>query len=471
MKNVAFAVVLLCLFIRAVTLDAETPPKAPDIRSESTEDLISQFQQVSEQTVGLDSLATAQGFVALDAPLTFGGGILGTPRPPVLPTMQELVRRGFSAMPALLDHLTDARPTELILKQTHNRFDAQWFGNEYDPKNPNTNDFPAGLSRAGRGLASGDRKTFTEYRVKVGDLCFVTLGQIVNRQLEAIRYQPTACVVVNSPVEIPALAAATRADWNGLTAAKFKDFLVRDTTEIDPYISQTGALQRLLFYYPDDGRALAVRWLDRSLYNVKPVEMLLESKSLKSANAAAQDQLLGTFRAKNGEVFYQAAVQALLLTAHEIECEEIQPGEYAYAVGLVHRRFGDADKHSSPIEKIVDCADQQSFVEALAVFPSTEIDQAVRDLLKRTLELQPSDHTDQYNQCQLAVACARRLATPTQSKAIAGAAERLRSELPPEQASVKAIKAYDHDYLNFLQDVARIVTPATSPMPAQQASP
>ena len=199
--------------------------------------------------------------------------------------------------------------------------------------------------------------------------------------------------------------------------------------------------------------------------------MLLESKSLKSANAAAQDQLLDTFRATNGEVSYQAAVQALLLTAHEIECEEVQLGEYAYAVGLVHRRFGDADKHSSPIEKIVDCADQQSLVEALAVFPSTEIDQAVRDLLKRTLELQPSDHTDQYNQCQLAVACARRLATPTQSKAIAGAAERLRSELPPEQASVKAIKAYDHDYLNFLQDMATIVTPATSPIPAQPASP
>jgi hypothetical protein len=39
------------------------------------------------------------------------------------------------------------------------------------------------------------------YTVKVGDVCFALIGQIVGRQLLPIRYQPTGGMIINSPVE------------------------------------------------------------------------------------------------------------------------------------------------------------------------------------------------------------------------------------------------------------------------------
>ncbi len=38
------------------------------------------------------------------------------------------------------------------------------------------------------------------YTIKVGDVCYVLIGQIVNRRLWALEYVPTLIVVVTSPV-------------------------------------------------------------------------------------------------------------------------------------------------------------------------------------------------------------------------------------------------------------------------------
>jgi hypothetical protein len=54
------------------------------------------------------------------------------------------------------------------------------------------------------------------YTVKVGDVCYVLIGQIVNRQLVAVRYQPTAGLIVNSPIEVPPLAEKVKNDWGAL---------------------------------------------------------------------------------------------------------------------------------------------------------------------------------------------------------------------------------------------------------------
>jgi hypothetical protein len=56
-----------------------------------------------------------------------------------------------------------------------------------------------------------------DHVVTVGDLCFVALGQIVNRWFEAVRYQPTAIVMINSPTASAALKNAVRRDWATLT--------------------------------------------------------------------------------------------------------------------------------------------------------------------------------------------------------------------------------------------------------------
>lgn len=113
-------------------------------------------------------------------------------------------------------------------------------------------------------LISEDR-----YVLRVGDLCFAAVGQIVNRPLHpasgGLRNQNGArdlrSACVNSPVHSPLLARATREDWAGLTPAAHaaslqidaRGYLAAKTDRtLDP-----GGLRRMLFYYPEQGAKLA----------------------------------------------------------------------------------------------------------------------------------------------------------------------------------------------------------------------
>ena len=44
-------------------------------------------------------------------------------------------------------------------------------------------------------------------------MCFVAVGQIVGRGYAAVRYQPTACIVINSPTHDAKLRSDVRAAW------------------------------------------------------------------------------------------------------------------------------------------------------------------------------------------------------------------------------------------------------------------
>jgi hypothetical protein len=210
------------------------------------------------------------------------------PQPPacIAPeAMRELVRLGPQALPALVKHIADTRPTGISVglkldkpDQHTTSFDHQIFGHEYDPR-VHTYRSPCRISNACQ-----SSKDFDEpYTLRVGDVCFVLIGQIANRRLVAARYQATAWVIVNSPVELPSLAAKVRADWSGVDAEGLRASLLADlhtdTTWLqDPAERRTdldreseadvlnrlhaGALRRLRFYYPDTYAALRGRDLD-----------------------------------------------------------------------------------------------------------------------------------------------------------------------------------------------------------------
>src|SRR4029077_13786877 len=104
---------------------------------------------------------------------------------------RKVIEKGVTAVPALLAHIDDARPTKL---PAVNRMMWMSFANEYD-YNWRLSRPPAGVDRrganAGLHAASVQRPDPRQHVVTVGDLCFVALGQIVNRNFEAVRYQPT----------------------------------------------------------------------------------------------------------------------------------------------------------------------------------------------------------------------------------------------------------------------------------------
>ncbi len=427
-------------------------------------------------------MATATGFVALDQPLGFGAGILGTPQPKVSPVMRELVRRGVAAVPALLDHLSDARRTKLILKQPFNDFGGTWFGDEYDPRDEQIPDLPKGLNRAGKSFTENSDAAPSDvplvedhdkdgYHVKVGDFCFVTLGQIVNRQLAVARYQPTACLVLSSPVRNPTLAAAARADWNKLTETDFKAFLTRDITDPAENVSQIGALQRMLFYYPADGQRLAMTLLAQPMYSDNLVADVLIK--LADAGEPEQDKLLTDFRTRHGEEPYQAVVQRLVSWSLEPPLDPAfikdlpdEPRRRVAVEKLVGRRFAEVDKHPPVIRQSVYCQGQESLVDALADFPSPVLDRGIYDLLRRVLVLPTDGASDKLTQCELAAACAKRFATLARRDALDEVIARLRRRKPSDQAAAKVSQTYSHDCDKFLHALAAdplIQPPATHP--------
>lgn len=256
---------LIVRFLAALALSTSvTPADGGEYSKSSVDQLIEDLTQIDSQSPGINSAAIYEGFIAENSPGPFRGGVLGIAPPQVSPEMIELVRRGPLALPELIKHLDDGRPTKLEVgnKPTGRQvgvdsFMFMYFSDEYDPRAPHwfseedwkTGPRPMEKSFEGR------------YTVKVGDVCYVLIGQIVNRRLWAVRYQPSAGLVVNSPIEAPVLVQEVKGDWGSADAEVLKASLLTDILSANhprriskaEYTERfvNPALQRLRLYFPD----------------------------------------------------------------------------------------------------------------------------------------------------------------------------------------------------------------------------
>ena len=188
----------------------------------------------------------------------------------------NLVGDGVPALPALLRHLDDKRWTKLVvgraLSGKHQAGAGLIFVEDYDARR-----HTSPIDTCGAGAAcSAKGPVAAPYRVRVGDVCLVLIGQIVNRQLYVVRAESGGIVSVNSPIESPDLAKRVRDDWAGVDAETLKASLLADIHSDalggDPVtgvaalrILQWGALKRLRYYFPDAYAALSGADLDKRL--------------------------------------------------------------------------------------------------------------------------------------------------------------------------------------------------------------
>jgi hypothetical protein len=216
---------------------------ADDLSAIPADKLIDDLSQIDSQAPGLHGTASFSGFIAEDKPPQFRVGILGSPAPKTPPQMRELARRGPAVLPQLIAHLDDKRPTKLKIGGEFFMF--SYFSDEYDPKDRPTKDSPRSREKLQRSFDGG-------YTVKVGDVCYALIGQIVNRSLNPVRYQPTGGLIINSPLEAPVLIERVKKDWGGLDVAAHKASLIADARSDDHVWAFGPALARLRFYYPED---------------------------------------------------------------------------------------------------------------------------------------------------------------------------------------------------------------------------
>jgi hypothetical protein len=275
--------------------------------------------------------------------------------PVVSPVLRELVRRGVRALPDLFRHLSDPRASKRVV--VNKGFGSNWHSDESHPRFPDSNRQPPGVN--------GDRDLhkrhnhIDKYTLRVGDLCYVAIGQIVNRSLLTVRYQPTACWVVNSPVETPALAQAAKADWDGLTAQQHEQSLYQDALSLSYPWAAPQALSRLLYYYPRTGKSLLLRLLDRPFYEDGLVSNFFEQK-LVPAKEARWPELLSAFRTAQGEVNYRGLLWVLVSASTVPKSHMDEPRERSKRVAdnLLTRFFPWFDPLTPPFVDAVSFARQ-----------------------------------------------------------------------------------------------------------------
>jgi hypothetical protein len=221
----------------ATPVSTKTIPSDPAVAALSTEALIDQLQDEAPGDPQRRWPAMVIAFQSLDAPQRFEQNL---PRDPRSPVMVELIRRGVEAVPLLLAHLTDARPTRLVDYHQPEMINdgGTWFADGFDPRKAGTV-FSPPVNHEVDFKTTRELKAGESYTVKIGDLCFFALGQIVDRRLLVFGSVVKDHILwirsrsINSPVEFPALAAAARKDWGGLTREEHERLLETDAWEND----------------------------------------------------------------------------------------------------------------------------------------------------------------------------------------------------------------------------------------------
>jgi hypothetical protein len=232
---------------------------------------IANLRKIDHPDFGLSSTMIGNAFAPIASSAHFEGGVLMDHNIQTSDDVRALVALGPKALPFLLAALGDNTATKLTMHPMDPHFGGMYFSDELDSNPANSVEQTAVDSLPKR---DWNGETIESYTVKVGDLCFTIIGEIVGRNYLAVRYQMTAIVIINSPVHDPALAKQVRAIWASTNAAQsLLDSLLFDySTEgifngesLDGWSVashlQTEAAMRLLYYYPEESAEMIVHRL------------------------------------------------------------------------------------------------------------------------------------------------------------------------------------------------------------------
>ncbi len=240
-----------------------TKEKATQIRT-----CIARLADIEEPDFGLSATMSGEAFLPLPDQRESQAMILTDHRFKSSAALHDLVKIGPAALPFLLDSLSDRTPTKLKLEH-RSVFGGMWLANELWGNPVNNSEMKVLGTPKGREEVLEDEKHVESYTVKIGDICLVAIGQIVGRGYHAVRYQPTACIVINSPTEDVKLRQQVRKIWASEDPARklFNSLLLDYATEgvfqgesLDGWDLgselQIKAAMRLLYYFPKQTAAL-----------------------------------------------------------------------------------------------------------------------------------------------------------------------------------------------------------------------
>jgi len=246
-----------------------------DYSRKSVTELIDDLTQIDSESIAINT-SYLHGFIADETPASLRTNRFGVVLPDAPPQMRELVLRGPLALPELIKHLDDKRLTKLDVggppPGSPGVFVYKVFGHAYSPR---VRESQPPMRDAQPLVPPWTQKTFTTtYSLRVGDVCYALIGQIVNRGLQVLQNVPSGILLVNSPIVAPVLIEKVKKDWGNGEAETLKTSLLADIDVADPntfnevmYVKSVvnPALQRLRAYFPDTYKSLAGNGLRRKV--------------------------------------------------------------------------------------------------------------------------------------------------------------------------------------------------------------
>ncbi|MBL9149089.1 MAG: hypothetical protein JNM94_10390 [Phycisphaerae bacterium] len=230
--------------------------------------LLDRLVEIDAPDRGMAPYMSGRQFAPIPESATFDSGILGAHHLVTPNEVKRLVELGPKALPYLLAAVDDKTPTKFTM--THGGgFGAMWHAAEVDVPKHSAREVAAAANHPdvnGGDPFGNDNTHISSWTITRGDVAFVILGQILNRSYQAVRYQPTACNVVNSPIHTPAIAAYLREAWRGedsadvLLQSLLNDLRAHETDWSADRVA--GAVQRLLYYFPTVAEPIVVALLD-----------------------------------------------------------------------------------------------------------------------------------------------------------------------------------------------------------------
>ena len=240
------------------------------------------WQHLNCQSIGpgYSQYFSGSNFLPYEDTEQLGTLILGATNREKSPVLRKIVETGFVAVPELLKHLSDKRTVKLPPIESGG---MMWiaFGNEYDFNSATTPTDPIGVN-LDHDLNGNHPKG---HEITVGDLCYVALGQIVNRNWSASRYQPTGGRIINSPTYSKDLRQIIVDEWGSLDRDGHRAKLIEDFRKPDSENRVVGAYLRLSLYYPELVEGLVLEVLNRPTPDgTKSDELLTELIAIEDSD-------------------------------------------------------------------------------------------------------------------------------------------------------------------------------------------
>ena len=239
--------------------------------------LIDQLEKLDTQDTGYSGSVSGSSFLPLG--YSSASVVLLSPTTPSgkSDAMLSLVKLGSKAVPALLDHLGDDRKTKIVIQNNLGGF----FGISQDKGEKAEDEGPKGKGNSPFGAPK-------QYTLRVGDLCYVALGQIVNRNYTTVQYIPSGNVMITSVPHSRKLRADLKKQWGGLTEKKHIKSLVNDVNAKKPKGDDAGGARggaslRLAYYFPKEYESIAVKQLKQPTRNFIETLQYVESETLDQA--------------------------------------------------------------------------------------------------------------------------------------------------------------------------------------------